>query len=248
MKKNPADMHFFDHLEELRWRVIKSAIAIVIFAIPCGIYWKEILDIVMIYPLRYIEPKPKLIFTAPGEIVLLSLQIAIAGGLIVAAPVVFYQLWRFVSPGLYKKERRTILPVVIFSTFFFLLGILFCYSTFPLLMKFLVTYAGNRIDPMFKVNDYFGFLLKLSFSFGIVFELPVVSFILARVGVLTAGFLIKQFRYAIIIIFIIAAILTPPDVVSQCILAGPLLLLYGLSILVAAVVTKGNKKREVLSA
>lgn len=248
MKKNPADMQFFDHLEELRWRVIKSAIAIVIFAIPCGIYWKEILDIVMIYPLRYIEPKPKLIFTAPAEIVMLSFQIAVAGGLIAAAPVVFFQLWRFVSPGLYKNERRMILPVVIFSTFFFLLGILFCYFTFPILMKFLVTYAGNRIDPLFKVNDYFGFLLKLSLSFGIVFELPVVSFVLARVGVLTAGFLIKQFRYAIIIIFVVAAILTPPDVVSQCILAAPLLILYGLSILVAAVVTRGNKKREAMSA
>jgi sec-independent protein translocase protein TatC len=248
VKKNPADMQFFDHLEELRWRVIKSAIAIALFAIPCGIYWKEILDIVMIYPLREIEPKPKLIFTAPAEIVMLSFQIAISGGLIAAAPVVFFQLWRFVSPGLYKNERRMILPVVVFSTLFFLLGILFCYFTFPLLMKFLVTYAGNRIDPMFKINDYFGFLLKLSLSFGIVFELPVVSFVLARVGVLTAGFLIKHFRYAVIIIFIVAAILTPPDVVSQCILAAPLLLLYGLSILVAAVVTRGNKKREATTA
>jgi sec-independent protein translocase protein TatC len=240
-----GEMQFFDHLEELRWRVIKSAIAIVVCCIPCGIYWKEIFDIVMIYPLRFTNPHPKLIFTTPSESVMLSFQITIAGGLIAAAPVVFYQLWKFVSPGLYKKEKRMILPAVIASSFFFITGILFCYFTFPLVMNFLISFAGNRIDPMFKVNDYFGFLLKLSLSFGLVFELPVISFVLARLGILTAGFLVKHIRYAIVIIFIVAAVLTPPDVFSQVLLATPLLLLYGLSILVAAVASKKNKKEKV---
>jgi sec-independent protein translocase protein TatC len=176
--------------------------------------------------------------------VVISFQIAVFGGLIVAAPVVFYQLWRFISPGLYKNEKRMVLPTVIASTIFFLMGILFCYFTFPLVMNFLVSYAGNRIDPMFKANDYFGFLLKLSISFGVVFELPVISFVLAKMGIITAGFLIKHIRYAIVIIFIIAAVLTPPDVFSQCILAAPLLVLYGLSILVAAVASKKKKEKE----
>jgi sec-independent protein translocase protein TatC len=135
-----------------------------------------------------------------------------------------------------------ILPMVFASSFFFLLGILFCYFTFPLVMNFLVSFAGNRIDPMFRVNDYFGFLLKLSLSFGLVFELPVISFVLAKLGILTAGFLIKNLRYAIVIIFIVAAILTPPDVFSQTLLAIPLLILYGLSILVAAIASKKNKR------
>lgn len=237
-------MQFFDHLEELRWRVIKSAIAIIIFAIPAGIFWKEIIDLVMIYPLRYTNPRPKLIFTTPAESVILSFQIAIFFGFIAAAPVVFYQIWRFISPGLYKNEKRLVLPTVIASTFFFLLGIFFCYFTFPVVMNFLVSFAGNRLDPMFKANEYFSFLLKLSLSFGIVFELPVVSFVLARLGILTAGFLIKNMRYAIIIIFILAAILTPPDIFSQGLLAAPLLALYGISILVAAVASK-KKKKEV---
>jgi sec-independent protein translocase protein TatC len=239
------EMQFFDHLEELRWRVIKSAIAIIVFAIPAGIFWKEIIDIVMIYPLRYTNPRPKLIFTTPAESVILSFQIAIFFGLIAAAPVIFYQLWRFISPGLYKNEKRLVLPTVIASTFFFLLGIFFCYFTFPIVMNFLVSFAGNRIDPMFKANDYFSFLLKLSLSFGVVFELPVLSFVLARLGLLTAGFLIKHMRYAIVIIFIVAAILTPPDIFSQCLLAAPLLILYGISILIAAIASK-KKKKEVI--
>ncbi len=196
----------------------------------------------MIYPLRYTNPRPKLIFTTPAESVILSFQIAIFFGFIAAAPVVFYQIWRFISPGLYKNEKRLVLPTVIASTFFFLLGIFFCYFTFPIVMNFLVSFAGNRLDPMFKANDYFSFLLKLSLSFGAVFELPVISFVLARLGILTAGFLIKHIRYAIIIIFILAAILTPPDVFSQCLLAAPLLVLYGISILVAAVASKKKKK------
>lgn len=245
MKKNPAEMQFFDHLEELRWRVVKCAIAIVLCAIPAGIYWKEILDIVMIYPLRFTDPRPKLIFTTPAESVILSFQIAVSAGLIAAAPVVFFQIWRFVSPGLYKNEKRMVLPTVIASTVFFLLGILFCYFSFPILMNFLVSFAGNRIDPMFKVNDYFGFLLKLSLSFGLVFELPVVTYVLSRMGLLTAGFLIKNMRYAIVIIFIVAAVLTPPDVVSQCLLAAPLLVLYGLSIAVAAVVNRSGRRKEI---
>jgi len=245
VKKNPAEMQFFDHLEELRWRVVKCAIAIVLCAIPAGIYWKEILDIVMIYPLRFTDPRPKLIFTTPAESVILSFQIAVSAGLIAAAPVVFFQIWRFVSPGLYKNEKRMVLPTVIASTVFFLLGILFCYFSFPILMNFLVSFAGNRIDPMFKVNDYFGFLLKLSLSFGLVFELPVVTYVLSRMGLLTAGFLIKNMRYAIVIIFIVAAVLTPPDVVSQCLLAAPLLVLYGLSIAVAAVVNRSGRRKEI---
>jgi sec-independent protein translocase protein TatC len=240
-----GEMNILGHLEELRWRLIKSALAVVICAIPAGIYWKQILDIVMIYPLIGIEPKPKLIFTTPAEGVILSVQICIAAGVIMASPVIFYQAWRFVSPGLYKKEKWVILPAVIASSVFFISGILFCYYTFPLIMKFLVAYTGNRLDPMFKVNDYFGFLLKLSLSFGIIFELPVVSFVLSRIGLIDARFLIKHIRYAIVAIFVISALLTPPDIFSMCILATPLFGLYVISILVAFFAAKKRKKGEV---
>ncbi|NLE00614.1 MAG: twin-arginine translocase subunit TatC, partial [Fibrobacter sp.] len=225
---------FLEHLEELRWRIIKAAIAIVVFAIPAGIYWKQIFDFIMLYPLRLADPKPKLIYTNPSESFVISIKIAIAGGLIMAAPVVFFQLWKFVSPALYGNEKKVILPTVFASTFFFISGIVFSYLTFPYVMRFFTMFAGDRIDPMFKIGDYFGFLLKLSLAFGVVFELPVISFVLARLGLINASFLLKNIRYAVVVIFVIAAILTPPDVLSQVVMAVPLLVLYGLSILVVA--------------
>jgi sec-independent protein translocase protein TatC len=236
--ENKEEMSFLDHLEELRWRVIKAAVAIILCAIPCGIFWKKILDLVLIYPLQNTNPRPQLIYTHPSESVVLSVKIAFAGGLIAASPIVFYQVWKFISPGLYRNEKKIILPSVFASTIFFIVGISFSYYTFPILLKFLTTYGGAQLAPMFKVDEYFGFLLKISLSFGAVFELPVVSFVLARMGVLTAGFLVKQIRYAIVAIFIVAAILTPPDVISQLMLAGPLLLLYGISIGVAAIASR----------
>ncbi|MBN1577127.1 MAG: twin-arginine translocase subunit TatC [Chitinispirillaceae bacterium] len=238
MTDDKGELSFLGHLEELRWRLIKAAIAIMVCAIPSGIFWKKILDFVLIYPLRHTSPRPKLIYTNPSESVVLSFKIAIAGGLIAASPIIFYQLWRFISPGLYRNEKKVILPAVFASTFFFIGGIAFSYYTFPILLRFLTAYAGSRLDPMFKIDEYFTFLLKISLSFGAVFELPVISYVLARMGVLTAGFLIKKFRYAIVAIFIAAAILTPPDVISQTMLAGPLLLLYGISVIVAAVASR----------
>lgn len=233
-------MSFLDHLEELRWRIVKIAGALAVCAVPCGIFWKKIFDVVMVYPLQFAKPRPHLIFTNPVESVMISIKIALGGGIVLAAPVVFYQLWRFVSPGLFPKEKRIVLPAVIASTIAFLCGIAFCYTMLPFLLRVLTGYAGQLLDPYFKVNDYFGFLLKLSLAFGAVFELPVVSFVLARMGLLTPDFLIRHSRIAVVIIFVIAAVLTPPDVFSMLILALPLLLLYGLSIAVARVA--GRKK------
>jgi sec-independent protein translocase protein TatC len=233
-----GEMSFLDHLEELRWRLIKAAVAVAVFAIPCAVFWQKILDIVMIYPLRHTSPRPKLIYTNPSESVILSVKIAVAGGIIAASPVIFYQLWRFISPGLYRNEKKVILPAVFASTIFFMGGIAFSYYTFPILLKFLTNYSGDHLDAMFKVGEYFGFLLKISISFGVVFELPVISFVLARMGILTPGFLLKHFKYAILIIFVVAAILTPPDAVSQLMLSGPLLVLYGISIGVAALASR----------
>jgi len=235
-----GEMSFLDHLEELRWRIIKIVLSLALCAVPCGIFWKNIFNAVMIYPLQFANPKPHLIFTSPVESVMISLKIALGGGVVLAAPVVFYQIWRFVSPGLFPKEKRIVAPAVIASTFAFLCGIAFCYTMLPFLLRVLTGYAGHLLDPYFKVNDYFGFILKLSIAFGIVFELPVVSFVLARMGVLNSGFLIRHSRIAIVIIFIVAAVLTPPDIISMLILAFPLLLLYGLSIMVARVAGRGQ--------
>lgn len=237
---NP-EMPLLKHIEELRWRLIKCALAVIVFAIPCGIYWVKIFDIVMIYPLRFANPKPQLIYTSPAETVVLSLKITIAGSLILASPVIFYQIWKFISPGLYKIEKMMVLPVSILSMLSFVTGILFCYFSLPLLLRFLTSFAPSRLNPFFRIDEYLSFLLKLSLAFGLIFELPVVSYILSRAGIISARFLIRNLRYAIVIIFIIAAILTPPDVVSQALLAAPLILLYAISIIVAW--AAGRKKR-----
>jgi sec-independent protein translocase protein TatC len=226
-------MSFFSHLEELRWRLVKIALAIVICFIPSWIFWRQIFDVVMVYPLQFADPKPHLIFTSPVEAVLMSFKIAFGAGFVLAAPVVFYQIWKFIAPGLYLTEKKIVMPTVVASTVAFLSGILFCYFLLPFLFKVLTSYAGSRLDPFFKIDEYFSFLLKLSIAFGLVFELPVVSFVLARIGALKAKFLIRHSRIAIVIIFVIAAILTPPDIFSQMALAVPLLALYGISILVA---------------
>jgi sec-independent protein translocase protein TatC len=228
-------MSFFDHLEELRWRIVKIALALVVCSIPCGIFWKKIFDVVMVYPLRFANPKPHLIITSPVESVMVSVQIALGAGAVLAAPVIFYQLWKFIAPGLFPKEKRTILPAVVASSVAFVCGIAFCYLLLPFLLRVLTNYSGTLLDPYFKVNDYFGFLLKLSLAFGVIFELPVVSYVLARMGILSSGFLVRHARIAIVIIFVVAAILTPPDVFSQLALALPLLALYGLSIFVARI-------------
>ena len=169
-------------------------------------------------------------------------KIALTCGAALASPFIFQQIWSFVAPGLYKKEKAVILPVVIASTFCFLLGIGFCYFLLPLFMKFLIGFAGGQINPLFRISEYFSFLIKMCFSFGLAFELPVVAFVLSKMGVIDHWFLIRYFRHAIVLIFIAAAILTPPDVLTQALLALPLAALYGISIIIAYQPRRREKK------
>jgi sec-independent protein translocase protein TatC len=226
-------MSLFDHLEELRWTLIRCILAAAVCAVPCWVYWRRIFDALAVWPLRHSVPAPRIIFTAPAEAVMLSVKIAVAGGALLASPFIFQQLWTFISPGLYKKEKTAILPVAIASTVCFLAGIAFCYCLLPLLLKFLTGFAGGRVDPLFKIGEYFDFLIKMCLAFGLVFEMPVVAFALSKMGVIDYRFLIKYGRHAILLMFIVAAVLTPPDVLSQVLLALPLLALYGISVLVA---------------
>ena len=226
-------MNFLDHLEELRGRLIKSIIAVVVCSVPCFIFWRKIFDFLLVYPLRYAVPKPRIIYTAPAEAVMLSIKIAFVCGIIVSIPIIFYQLWSFVAPGLYGKEKKVVLPVVISSTISFFLGLSFAYLILPWMIKVLTSWGSGAIEPFFKANEYITFMLKMSLACGIIFEMPVVSWVLTRMGILTPKFLITKLRHAIIIIFIIAAVITPPDVMSMLFLAIPLLGIYGVSILVS---------------
>ena len=232
-KDNEEGVSFLDHLEELRGRLIKCIGAVLLAAIPCFIYWRKIFEVVLVYPLTYTNPRPHLIFTAPAEAVMLSVQIAFVCGIIVASPVLFYQVWRFVSPGLYKNEKRVIVPVVAATTFSFFCGLAFSYMLIPLLIRVLATFGAGVLEPYFKAKEYIGFVLKMSLACGLIFELPVISYVLTKMGLLTPGFLVSKIRHAIVLIFIVAAIITPPDMFSQIVMAVPLLVLYGLSILVS---------------
>ena len=235
-------MSLIAHIEELRRALIRSGTAIIFSMVPCLVFWREIFEIFAIYPLRFSDPTPIIIYTAPAEVVMLSVKIALTGGILLASPFIFWQIWKFIAPALYKNERAVILPAAIASTVCFLAGFTFCYFLLPFLLQFLTGFAAGQIEPFFRIDEYFRFLIKMGFAFGIAFELPVISFVLAKMGIIDHRFMIKYFRYAIIFIFIIAAVLTPPDAISQILLAMPLLLLYALGILLAFLA--GRRKKQ----
>ncbi|MCP4683276.1 MAG: twin-arginine translocase subunit TatC, partial [Desulfobacterales bacterium] len=166
-------------------------------------------------------------------------------GILIAAPVIFYQLWMFTAPGLYQKERKYIIPFVVSSTILFVGGALFGYFVvFPFGFKFFIGFANEYVKALPSVKQYFTFSIRLLFAFGIVFELPVVVFFLAKIGLVTPDLLKRKRKYAILMTFVAAAILTPPDVITQCMMAGPLIILYEIGILVARLAKKKKDEAE----
>ncbi|MCL2100273.1 MAG: twin-arginine translocase subunit TatC [Fibromonadales bacterium] len=228
------EMPLIAHIRELRSVLIRCICAVIACAIPCGVYWKEIFDAIVEHTLKLCESQSvHIIYTAPAETVMLSVKIALICGLILASPIVFQQIWGFISPALYKKEKILVLPTAIASTICFLAGVVFSSYTLPFVLQFLTEFAAGGLDPFFRVDEYLGFLVKIALSFGIAFQLPVIVFVLSKIGLIDHKFLIRYFRYAIVLIFIVAAILTPPDIFSQLLLGTPLLVLYAFSILIS---------------
>ena len=170
------------------------------------------------------------------------LKIAFITGIILSSPLIFYQTWIFVAPGLYKHEKKYVIPFVVFSTILFVGGSLFGYFiVFPFGFKFFLSFANDYIQALPSVKQYFSFSIKLLFAFGIVFELPVVIFFLSRMGLITAQFLRAKRKYAILLSFTLAAILTPPDVITQCMMAVPLIILYEAGVIIALFSEKKEK-------
>lgn len=225
-------MPFLDHLEELRWRLLKSLLAIVITA-GASFYFRNELFIILIRPLGDIQ----LNFTDVTGSFYAYLKVSLITGIIVALPVVFYQMWIFLSPGLYKQEKRIILPLAFVSTVLFLGGASFCYFlTLPLALDFLIGFSGDLLNPVITVGSYISFAGLLLVAFGVGFQLPVVSFFLGKIGLVSSASMGKGRRYALVIILIAGAIITPPDVFTQLLLAGPVYLLYEVSILIVKIV------------
>ena len=231
-----------DHLTELRKRLFRAFMWIILGFMICYPFAEQLFT-VLFQPLMKAMPEAsKLIYTSPPEAFFTFMKVAFVGGIFCTSPLVFYQIWAFIAPGLYKEEKMYILPVAFFSAFFFISGGAFCYFVvFPFAFEFFMSYNQGLIQAMPALNETLSFVLQLLLAFGLVFELPLFVFFLARLGIVTADMMRKFRRYSVLIMVILAAILTPPDVLSQLLMAGPLILLYEASILIAAAF---GKKKE----
>jgi sec-independent protein translocase protein TatC len=287
VQEGRAEMPFLEHLEELRWRILKALAAILVGAIVCFVFSDTLLK-VLTHPyedaVRSLEnerssgaveavkqlltrwaakvdpqyaspPVPsgpaelpetrRLQALKPMTYFFISLQIALIGGLIIALPVVFFQFWQFVAPGLLSDERRLAIPVVGASVGCFCLGAAAAYwIVLPLGLRFFLALEPPDMTSQWAADIYVSFVLRLLLGFGIVFEMPVVALILSRIGILTPEYMRSIRRYAIIIIFVLGAIFTPPDPLSQILMALPLLLLYEVSIWVSRVFGRNRHKKE----
>ena len=225
------------HLSELRKRLSVSLVAIFVMFIFCFAFWQPILAW-MIAPLKSVLPEgSNVIFTGVQEPFFTAMKVAFFAGFILSLPIIFWQFWLFVAPGLYDNEKKLVVPFVLAATMMFLIGASFCYYVVvPLAFEFLVAFGSALFTALPSIGEYVGFFTKFLVGFGLSFEMPVVIFFFAKLGLITDQTLKDFFRYAIVIIFTVAGILTPPDVLSQFLMAGPLLILYGVSIIVAKIV------------
>lgn len=236
-------MSLLEHLEELRKRIFRVLISLSLAFIPCWIYVKDIFAFLQA-PLKRIDPSLKLAFTGLTDPFILYFKIALLMALFVASPFVLYQIWAFIAPGLYRRERRLAIPFVFFTTVFFLSGGAFgYYVAFPFAARFLLG-VGEGLMAVIEIGKYFGFLLTVLLGLGLMFELPIFILLLSLIGVVTPRFLLRYFRHAVVIIFIVAAVVTPtPDIVNLCIFAVPALGLYLLGV-GAAFLAEGFRKRK----
>lgn len=227
------EMTFLEHLEELRWRIIYSLIGIVIGTILAWIFVDFLVDVVLLKPAK--DAGAILQNLRPFGQLFLYMQIAIMVGIIISIPNIFYQFWRFISPALRKRERRYIFWIVAFSSICFLIGIAFAYFVMlPLTLKFAAQFGSQSIKNAFSIEEYMSIIISVMLGAGLVFELPMISFFLSKLGILKPSFMKKYRKHAIVAIMIAAAFLTPgTDPVSQIILAVPLVLLYEISILIS---------------
>jgi len=243
-----AAMGFLDHLEELRKRIVYSIIAIVVGFFACwfsaarlvGIMQRPIVDVLHKYNLP-----EKLVYLNPVDPFNLYLKVAGVAGLFVTSPFVLYQIWLFIAPGLYRNEKRYVMPFMLSSVSLFLAGGYFGYRVvYPQALTFLIDF-GKQFQPMITIEEYTQLFVTIILGMGLIFEMPILVFFLALMGIVSSGWMWRNIRYSILGIFIVAAIITPtPDVVNMCIFAAPMLALYVLSIAIAWLVHPNQRKKR----
>jgi sec-independent protein translocase protein TatC len=239
-------MSFLEHLDELRTRLIYALLSLGAGAAVAFIFIQRIYDFVMRPMQELLPPGGKLIFTEAPEAFMLYIRIGIIAGLIIASPLILWQVWLFVAPALYAKERRFAIPFILFATIGCFSGAAFGhYVVFRMMWKFFATFQSDFVTFMPRVETAFGLYIKMVVGMALVFQMPTVVFFLAKMGVVTARWMLRYFKYAILVIFIVAAVITPsPDMASQMIVGIPMVALYIISIAIAWLF--GKKKKKVI--
>jgi sec-independent protein translocase protein TatC len=243
--KKGFSMPFLDHLDQLRNRLLKALLAVVLCAIV-AFYFSDELFRLIVYPLG----DTKLHVTEVTGSFYAYMKVSLITGVLAALPIVFYQMWSFISPGLYPEEKQHVFPLVAISTLLFMVGAGFCwFIVLPMSLEFLIGFSEDLLEPIITVGSYITFAGMLLLAFGFGFEMPVVAYFLGKVGILSSRFMGKGRRYAVVVILILAAILTPtPDVFTQLMLAGPLYLLYEISILLVRSIERRKARKAEMES
>lgn len=239
-------MSFLEHLDELRKRIINALIALAVCVVVTFFFNKQIYDFIM-RPLALMVPGGKVVFTEPTEAFMLRLKMSLLAGIILAAPAIMWQVWKFIAPGLYENEKKFAVPFVVMSSIGFVGGAAFAhYVLFPFMWRFFASFSDEFTQFMPRIDPIFSLYTKILLGMGLVFQMPSVVFFLAKLGLVTAGFLWRNTKYAVFIIFVVAAIVTPDgSMVNQAVMAAPMIVLYFLSIAIAAIF---GKKRAAADA
>ncbi|MBN1879979.1 twin-arginine translocase subunit TatC [bacterium] len=235
-----GEMSFIGHLTELRRRLIYSLSAVCCLALIGFIFAEDILELVS-RPLLDVLPamQEKMVFTSLPEVFFVHIKLALFVGLLGSVPVIFYQIWRFIACAMHREEKRLLIPFILISTGFFSIGVAFCFFiVFPWAFRFFIGFASESIMPLITLREYIKFITRLLIVFGCIFEMPIAAAFLSGAGLLTPQFLKRNRRYAVLLIFLIAAILTPPDAITQILLAVPMLLLYEMSVWAAIIFSR----------
>jgi len=233
------------HLGEFRKRLVACAIAVGVGFAICYAFSEDLFQILAMPLKKNLAEGERLVFTNLPDMFFVYLKTAFVGGLLLSSPFIFYQIWMFIAPGLYKREKTLVLPFIFFSTLLFVGGGLFGYFVvFPFGFKFFLSFENEYLQALPSVKQYFSLSIKLLFAFGLIFELPVVLFFLARIGAVTPASLRKKRKYAVLLSFVVGAILTPPDVITQFMMAVPLVVLYEVGILAAMLAGKRRPAPE----
>jgi sec-independent protein translocase protein TatC len=233
-------MSIIDHLDELR-RVLVHSLLAAALAIILAWFWSEPMLKLLVRPVKEFG----VYFTAPNEAFLIRMKLSAIAGLFLVLPFILFRIYGFVMPGLYQKERRLVTPLLLATTLLFYTGVAFCFLVvMPFVVRFMISFGTSVMQPLLTVGPYFDFVAQMCLAFGLIFELPILVFVLSAIGIVNPRWLLRSWRWALVIIFSVSAVLTPPDAVSQCAMAIPVSLLYISSVLVAIFATRGRERRR----